>query len=377
MQIRSSKTSPTRSRIELAVLGLLTLSTLLHAQTAETLKAVATRDQKIVRRWQLAGDPRGVAVGKDGTIYVGLAEPQSIVAVDPKTGLVKQRVVLDSAEIASTKELVTLRTNATRTRLYVANGSDESATILSLPDLAVIREITIEGQPIRDAVPDPRGRYLFLLGRRVHVYDAEGKTELRRIEMPDAMAIAASPTHLAIVGSETFNTTKVSVVALYDLETFTEITRDPLQTDRIIEGALFAANNRAFVALGRDYVYEKPLVTRGAPAKKIEGDGGAGGPMRMRIDFGDLVNSERVCMPEGSGPQIAIVGASDDLLILAERRCSASGTFAGSQRRVRQASLYGVAAYALAYDAANDTVIATDRAGFLTIYKAPRAAVVK
>ena len=33
-----------------------------------------------------------------------------------------------SAEIASTKELVTMRTNRDRTRLYIANGTDESAT---------------------------------------------------------------------------------------------------------------------------------------------------------------------------------------------------------------------------------------------------------
>src|SRR6266568_4148702 len=55
-------------------------------------------------------------------------------AIDPDRGTIKKRVVLDSAEIAATKELVTLRTSADRSRLYVANGSDESATILSLPN---------------------------------------------------------------------------------------------------------------------------------------------------------------------------------------------------------------------------------------------------
>ena len=117
---------------------------------AELLPAVSTRDSKIIKRWTLAGDPRGVALGADGTIYVGLAQPQSVVAIDGKTGEVKQRLVLDSAEIASTKELVTLRTNPARTRLYIANGSDESATILALPDMHVLREITTEGEKIRD-----------------------------------------------------------------------------------------------------------------------------------------------------------------------------------------------------------------------------------
>ena len=76
-----------------------------------------------MRRWALAGDPRGVAIGADGTIYVGLAQPQAVIAVDPKSGAVKKKVILDSAEIAATKELVTLRTNADRSLLYVANGS--------------------------------------------------------------------------------------------------------------------------------------------------------------------------------------------------------------------------------------------------------------
>src|SRR6202022_4136078 len=98
---------------------------------------VPTRDQKIVRRWTLPGDPHGVAVGPDGTLYVGLAQPQAVIAVDPKSGGVKNRIVLDSAEIASTKELVTLRINRAGNRLYIANGSDESATILSLPELTV------------------------------------------------------------------------------------------------------------------------------------------------------------------------------------------------------------------------------------------------
>ena len=173
---------------------------------AQPLTPVPTHDQKIVRRWQLPGDPRGVAVGADGTIYVGLAQPQAVVAIDPKTGAVKQRLVLDSAEIASTKELVTMRTNRAGTRLYIANGSDESASILSLPDLAVRREITMEGEPMRDIVPDPAGRRLYILGRHVHVYDADGEKELKTISIDDPMAIAVSADGalLAVVAPEDF-----------------------------------------------------------------------------------------------------------------------------------------------------------------------------
>jgi hypothetical protein len=38
-------------------------------------------------------------------------------------------------------------------------------------------------------------------------------------------------------------------------------------------------------------------------------------------------------------------------------------------------SLYGIAAYAIAYD--HNQLIITDRAGFLTIYKAPRPGAAK
>jgi outer membrane protein assembly factor BamB len=342
---------------------------------AQPLTAVATRDQKIVKRWELPGDPHGVAIGNDGTIYAGLAKPQAVVAIDPKTGTVTQRLVLDSVDIASTKELVTMRINAAGTRLYIANGSDESTTILSLPELAVRREITTEGEPIRDALPDPKGRYLYTLGRHVHVYDAEGEKELHTINLDDPMAIAASANGslLAVVATEDFGNTKATSVALYDTTTFAEVAREPLQTDKTIEEALFAAGDQALVALSRGSLFEKAIAT-GKPSKQMSA--GANGQMRMAIDFGDLTSSDSICLPEGSGAQIAAL-ASPELLLFAERRCNASGAFAGGNRRVTPASLYGIAAYAMAYDRKNNTVAVTDRAGFLTIYKAPRAALAK
>lgn len=340
------------------------------------LKPAPTRDRKVVRRWALPGDPRGVAVGNDGTIYVGLAGPQAVLAVDQTTGAVKKRVVLDSADIASTKELVTFRTNPDKTRLYIANGSDESASILSLPDLAVLREITMEGEVIRDVIPDPQGRYVYILGRRVHVFDAEADTELRTLPVEDPMAIAASAngSMLAVFATEDFGNAKATVVALFDTTKFEEIARDPLQTEKVVEGALFANGDRSLIAFARDSLFEKPVVSRPARAMTRQG---SDGPMLMTINFGDLVNSNRVCLPEGSGPQIATTATNENLLVYGERRCSASGAFSGSNRAVVPASLYGVNAYALAYDARKNVVVATDRAGFLTIYLVPRPALVK
>jgi hypothetical protein len=340
----------------------------------QTLTPATTSDRKVVRRWTLTGEPRGVAIGPDGTIYVGLAQPQAVVAIDPKIGAVRRQVVLDSAEIAATKELVTMRTNAAGTRLYIANGSDESATILSLPELAVVREITMEGEAIRDALPDPKGRFLYLLGRRVHVFDADGKAELHTLTLDDPMAIAASTNGqtLAILGSQTFGDTKATVAALYDTATFNELARDPMQTDKPVEAALFADNDRVLMAIGREWLYEKPLNRSAAKTMSSNGNG----TMRMTIDFGDLTNSERICLPEGSGPQIAAL-AAPDLLLFAERRCATSGIFTGSARHVTPASLYGVSAYAVAYDRTANTLVVTDKAGTLTIYKVPSAPIVK
>lgn len=366
---RSSKRFRTRSTISLLLLAAI------PAVIAQPLTPVPTRDQKIVKRWQLPGDPHGVAVGAGGTIYVGLAQPQAVVAIDPKSGAIKQHVVLDSAEIASTKELVTMRTNRAGTRLYIANGSDESASILSLPDLAVRREITLEGEPIRDVLPDPQGRHLYLLGRHIHIYDADGEKELRTINIDDPMAIAVSANGalLAVIAPEDFGNTKATSVALFDTTTFAELAREPLQTDKTIEAALFAAGDQALIALSRNSLFEKPL-SMTKPVKQMTA--GTSGQMRMAINFGDLTNSDAICLPEGSGAQIAAL-ASPELLLFAEQRCNASVAFSGSNRRVTPASLYGVAAYAMAYDHASNTVIVTDRAGFLTIYKVPRPAAAK
>jgi hypothetical protein len=360
-----------------AVFGLLTLSAAfsLLAETAK-LTPVASRDQKIVRRWSVEGQPRGVAISPTGAVYVGLAGRQSVIAVDPSTGAVLREAVLDSAHIAATKELVTMRTNAAGDRLYIANGSDESATILSLPNLAVVREITMEGETIRDALPDPKGKHLYLLGRRVHVFDADGNSELRTLNFDDPMAIAVSSngSTLAVIGTEDFGNAKATVAVLYDTSTFAEIGREPLQTDKTIEAALFAASDRSLVAVSREHLFEKPVVTRKNTIAQLEG---SGAQVRMRINFGDVVNSERICLPEGSGPQIATTGSPSEVLIYAERRCSSSGTFAGSDRRISPASLYGVNVYALAYDKKGNTLAATDPAGFLTIYKVPRPAMAR
>jgi hypothetical protein len=334
----------------------------------ETLTAAATRDRKVVKRFALPGDPRGLAVGADGTIYVGLAEPQAVIAVDAKTGAVKKRLVLDSPDIASTKELVTLRTSADGKRLFIANGSDESATILSLPDLAVLREITMEGETIRDVVPDPKNRFVYVLGRRVHIFDKDGDTELRTLDIEDPMAIAASANMLAVVATEDFGNTKATVAVLFDANrNFAELARDPLQTEKAIEAATFAARDRSLIALSRDAIFEKPITTR--PTRMTATNGNT-----MRAEIGDLVNSDHVCLPEGSGPQIATLATTDTLLVYAERRCSASGSFSGSNRGITPASLYGVNAYALAYDKTTNTLVATDREGFLTIYTMPRPA---
>jgi hypothetical protein len=333
---------------------LLTSAAALLAADIPLLTTVPTRDKKIIRRWALPGDPRGVAIGSDGTIFVGLAKPQAVVAIDGDTGAIRNRIVLDSEEIASTKELVAMRTNRERTRLYIANGTDESASILSLPDLAVLREITMEGEVVRDVIPDPKARYVYVLGRRVHVFDKNGDKLLRTLNVTDAQAIAVSANGktLAVLATQDFGNAKATVVARFDTTTFAEVAREPLQTEKIVETVMFAANDRALIALTRDRLFEKPIASR------------------------DIVNSDRICLPEGSGPQIATLAGAEDFLVYAERRCSASGAFSGSNRRVTPASLYGIEAYAVAFDASRNAIVATDRAGFLTIYQVPRAATV-
>jgi hypothetical protein len=199
---------------------------------------------------------------------------------------------------------------------------------------------------------------------------------LRTLDIADPMAIAVSSNGelLAVIAPENFGNAIATSVSIIETKTFSEIARDPLQTDKTIEGVLFANRDRSLVALARDQLFEKPVVSRPARAMTAEGSEGA---MRMKIDFGDLVNSNHVCLPEGSGPQAATLTRTDDLLVYAERRCSASGTFSGTNRGVTPASLYGISAYALAYDQRSNHLVATDRTGFLTIYTVPRVAIAK
>ncbi|MEO8215688.1 MAG: hypothetical protein ABI718_01250 [Acidobacteriota bacterium] len=312
-----------------------------------------------------------MAFASDGTLYVGFADRQSVAAIDVRTGVVTREVILDHPEIASTKELVTMRLDAVHNRLVIANGSDESVTILSLPDLAVVREIAIEGEAITDALPDPAGRYLYVLGRRVHVYDFEGNRELRTLPPLDPMAMAATSTGsvLAVASSEDFGNTRATVVSLYETTTLQQVSRDPLQTDREIRSLLFAADDRSLVAVASDWFGEKPIAQT---APKEDGRKLASGKaMRVQIEFGDLVSSDHVCLPDRSGPQIVIPSAKSSLLFLAESRCSVGATFNASRRNVTFASLYGVSAYALALEPGGSSLFVTDRGGFITQFRLP------
>ena len=371
---QSSKTSPThsRSKFAAAALVLLTSSAAFAAGIPNQLSSVSTRDQKVVHRWNVAGDPRGVAVGRDGTIYVGLAQPQAVIAVDAKTGAVKNKIVLDSAEIASTKELVSMRLGHDGSRLYIANGSDESATILALPEMHVVREITIEGEPIRDALPDPTGRYLYLLGRHVHVYDANGERELHTINGvgDDVMSIATNGKSLAVIFNEDFGNAKAAAVAFYGTESFNPLASFPLQTSDRIEGSLIAGDS--LVAISGEHLFEASLTK---PPEKVMAKG-TDGRLRMIAQYGDMVNSTRICLPEKAGPQIMTL-APNNLVLYAERRCTSSGAFTGAPSHITPASLYGVDAYAIAYDKDSNTLAVTERAGTLTIYKVPRSAVAR
>jgi hypothetical protein len=158
-------------------------------------------------------------------------------------------------------------------------------------------------------------------------------------------------------------------VALFDTTSFAELARDPLQTEKTIEAAMFAAGDRSIIAFSRDDIFEKRVTAR---PTRITQAGSATNAMRVQI--GDLVNSTHVCLPKGSGPQVATLTSSDTMVVYAERRCSASGTFSGSNRAITPASLYNVNAYAVAYDRLSNTIVATDRDGFLTIYNVPRPA---
>jgi len=357
------------SRAEL--LSFLAGAILLAAPLADcaTLKEESARGRDVVRRWSLTGTPRGIAVGDGGTIYVGLAGPQSVVSIDPLASAIVREKTLDRKEIASTKDFSTIRIGNRGRRLYVAQGSDESVTVLSLPDLEITREILIEGESIRDALPDPAGQFLYVLGRRVHVYDIEGRRAIRKLSDLDPRAIAtdSAGSVLAVVGFEQFPNGRATMVAFYDTTSFDEIGRMPLQTDREIRSAFFAAGDEVIVTIADDWIGEAPARPRKEPIPTATS---TSTNMRLRIDFGDLVSSEAICLPDGAGPQIATTDPAGTLVVFAEKRCSAGSSFIASKRRTKSASIYGIGAYAVARTP-EGLYAASDPAGYLTIYRKP------
>jgi hypothetical protein len=352
----------------LALLAVALLAVAVRADSA-TLREERVTGKNVVRHWSLTGTPKGVAVGPDDTIYVGLASPQSVVAIDPLLNRIVREKTLDREEIASTKDFATLRIGRRGTRLYVAQGSDESVTILALPELTIEREILVEGERIRDALPDPAGRFLYVLGRDVHVYDIEGKRLIRKLRDLEPLAIAsnAAGSTLAVVGFEQFPNGRATMIALYDTSTLTETRRIPLQTDRAILATFFAAADEVIVTVAADWLGEAQVRQRREPAASGTS---ADETMRLRIEPGDLVSSESVCLPDGAGPQIATPSRAGDLVVFAEKRCASGASFAATKRRTKSVSIYGINAYAMARTA-DSLYVATDPKGSLTIYRQP------
>jgi hypothetical protein len=179
-----------------------------------------------------------------------------------------------------------------------------------------------------------------------------------------AIATDAKGRVLVVVGHETFPNGKVTSAVFYDAASLREIGRLPLQTEREIVAAFFAAGDRVLVVAANDWLAEAPAAPR--EEKQPQGEAGA---MRLSLEFGDLISSESVCLPDGAGPQIASTDGGA-VVVVAEKRCASGGSFTASKRRTRVASIYGVAAYALARTPAGGWA-ATDPAGFLTLYREP------
>ena len=171
-----------------------------------------------------------------------------------------------------------------------------------------------------------RGRHMNWL--RVDVY-YEGGAE-------NPSAIAVNGTHLAVLTKDR--------VTLFDTSAFKQ-TGVVLGLNGI-EAAMFA--DRLLLLFSRDTLYE----------------------------VGQRIIRDPICLPQGSGPQIAAL-ASPRLLLFAERRCASSSAFSDNDHTVTPASLYGVNAYAVAYDAKSNFLYTTERAGYLTIYRVPRPAIAR
>ncbi|MBW3565497.1 MAG: hypothetical protein KY459_12295 [Acidobacteria bacterium] len=368
---RSSKTTNGRSRIERLLAALscsIFLAVSFPAFASTPLELLRSRSKSVVKRWALPGSPRGLALASDGTLYAGLAARQSVVRIDPDRGEILSELVLDDPDIAATKDLVSVRIDEPRSRLIIANGSDESVTIVSIPRLAIEREITLEGEMIRDAIPDPAGRFIYILGRDVHVFDGEGGVAVRAIAEPEPMAIAVSAdgAMFAVIGAEQFPSGEATVAALWSTSPLREIRRVPLQTDRKITAALFAAGDASLVVTADDWLAQVPLAEPSASSLDTTGE-----MPRVSLAFGQLTSSQKICLADPSGPQVLAPGRTDREVVFAEHRCGESGSFTGSVRHVEPLSLYNVKAWAVVWDVQRNGVFATNPEGELALYRAP------
>lgn len=369
---RSSSRTAGRSTELIALLTLVVGFTLIaEASTPVPIRGEADRNARILRKWTLPGSPGGLAVGRDGKLFVGLSDRQSIVRIDPSRDLIEKEVILDRPEIASTKDLVTLRIDEAGPvrRLLTANGTDESATILSLDELAIRREITLEGELVRDIHPDPAARFLFVLGRDLHVFDWGGDNPIRTISEPRPMAIAVSSdgSHFAVAGSERIAGTTVTTLGLWTSEPLREIRRIPLQTDAEIVSLSFAAGDRSIVAASTEAILQLTLSERTDQDESalVNTDRG----VRMRVRAADLISSDKVCLPDRATPQVMTLGPSGSEILFPEKRCGVGASFTAGRRLVSIDSLYGLEAHSIVFDPSRRAVFASGAGNQVVLYR--------
>ena len=166
------------------------------------------------------------------------------------------------------------------------------------------------------------------------------------------MAIAANRSWLAVVAPDDSGSVKQTAVALYDTETFRELSRASLRSSDSVIAALFRPDDRRLLMMTGRGLLEKRLDAGAAPR------------------FSAMIDRVATCTAPSAGPQ-AIHFLPDGRLAFVARECAGSDSANQDSARFDTASLPAVEGDAISYDTRANEVVTTERSGFLTCYRVP------
>lgn len=201
---------------------------------------IATRS--VIGSIAVGGGPAGIAVADDGRAYVVNSADGTVTVFDTATNAVVRPYVYVGSGATG------IAVNATGTRVVVANGNEDSVSVIDTGTYGVTRVVVGDG-PYGVAISGNRALITNEYDDTVSVLDLTTNTVAATIAVGDApTGIAAAGNRAVVTNAGSTTTPDDGTVSIIDLDTLTVIGSPIAAGDSPVAVVIDATGTRAYVA---------------------------------------------------------------------------------------------------------------------------------